>query len=91
MMQSRSHWSTHYQVGKRKENALATAPRTEIANEMIQHLGCLQIAKCTESNIFNSTDEVLVAVRHDSIMNSEVSPLPSRVLCLVKGNDVQTK
>ena len=47
-----------------KRNALATAPCTEIANKMIQRLGWLEVAECSQGEIFDSVDELLASVRH---------------------------
>jgi hypothetical protein len=35
---------------------------------MVQGVGWLQVAKCTQGNIFNSTDEAPASSRHDGIM-----------------------
>lgn len=59
---------------KGEENALATAPCAEIANEVVQGLGWLQVAKCTQGDIFDSIDEALARIRHDGITRSEQSP-----------------
>jgi hypothetical protein len=61
---------TRYQIEKKEEvNALATIPCTEISNEMVQGVGWLQVAKCTQGNIFNSIDEAPAGSRHDGIMS----------------------
>jgi hypothetical protein len=40
---------------------------------MVQSLGWLQVAKSTQGNIFNSTDNVLAGIRHGGITSSERS------------------
>jgi hypothetical protein len=35
---------------------------------MVQGVGRLQVAKCTQGNIFNSIDEAHAGSRHDGIM-----------------------
>jgi hypothetical protein len=54
-----------YQRKRGEENALATVPCTEVSNKMVQSLGWLQVAKCTQGNIFNLIDEALAGSRHD--------------------------
>ena len=50
--------------GKRERNALATVPCAEIANEMVQRFGWMQVAECAQGGIFDSIDELLVGLRH---------------------------
>ena len=49
--------------GKAERNALATVPCAEIANEMVQRLGWVQVAECAQGDIFDSI-ELLVGLRH---------------------------
>ena len=67
---------------KKEENALATVPCTEIAQEMVQGLGWLQVTESTQGNIFNSTDGVLAGIRHDGIRNSGRCPFKRTVVGL---------
>jgi hypothetical protein len=48
---------------------------------MVQGVGRLQVAKCTQGDIFNSTDEAPASSRHDGIMT--VASLNSRALLLL--------
>jgi hypothetical protein len=49
---------------ERERNALATAPCAEITNKMIQRLGWLEVAECSQGEVFDSADELLASVRH---------------------------
>ena len=54
----------HNREKERERNALATTPCAEIANEMVQRLGWLDVAECSQGEIFDSVDELLASVRH---------------------------